>query len=130
MNRLYRALGSFVAPAIIVGACLSSCTSPRSLETLAGAKEDHWTLWIALLKGFSGDVIYVGSSDTYAYFRVGRFFGDYYKTPTCSALLPQTFAVGRGAPYVVHLHVENGYIASGSDCPPNVSYPLGKLDRG
>jgi hypothetical protein len=131
MNRVHRALGFSLVPTIIViCACMSSCTSPRSLEALAGAKDDPWTLWVALLKGFSGEVIYVGSSDTHAYFRIGRFFGDYYKTPACSALLPQIFAVGRGTPYVVRLHVENGYIAGGSTCPASVSYPLGRLDRG
>ena len=82
-----------------------------------------------LLKGFGGDVLYVGSSDTYAYFKVGRFIGDYYKVPACSVFLPETFQVGHGRFYVVQLHVENGNIVGGSTCPKNTGYALGHLDR-
>jgi len=74
------------------------------------AIEDSSTVWIALLKGFNGDVVYVGSDESYADFRLGSFFWSYYKVPACAARLPERFPVARRSGYVVQLHVENGNI--------------------
>ncbi len=108
-------------------AVYAGCTHLRSPEAVA--KEDSYAVWIALLKGFSGDVAYVGSDETHAYFQVGTIFADYYKLPRCAARLPETFLVGHGTPYLVKLHVEGGAINVVSECTNNQNYALGQLDR-
>jgi hypothetical protein len=67
------------------------------------AKTDPWQVWINVLKGFGTDVVYVGSEEPFAYFRIGTLFPHYYKMPSCNASLPQTFALGAGETYVVVL---------------------------
>lgn len=58
------------------------------------------------LEGFDGDVFYIGSDDTYSYFRIGRVFRSYYKVPTCAAKLPQTLPIDSGPFYAVRLHMQ------------------------
>jgi hypothetical protein len=130
MSRAHRvALLSEAVLVLIVLVAFFACTYPRSAESLANASEDSYAVWIALLKGFNGEVIYVGSDDAHAYFRIGRFFGTYYKLPACAVRLPETFPVGHGKPYVVQLHVEHGEIRVVSDCAKNEGYALGQVDR-
>lgn len=126
-NRIALLFGAvFVFP---VPFALIACAYPHSPESLANASENSYEVWIALLKGFGGDVIYVGSDDAHAYFRIGRFFGNYYKVPACAVRLPEKFMVGRGKPYVVQLHVEHGEIRGVSDCAKNEGYAIGEVDR-
>ena len=100
-------------------------THSRSPE--AGAIEDSSAVWMALLKGFNGDVVYVGSDHSHAYFRRGHFFWSYYKVPACAAHLPETFPVGRLPGYVVHLHFESGNIHNLiSDCVKHAGSALGR----
>jgi hypothetical protein len=44
----------------------------HSIWYIRGAKEDQYALWIAVLKGFNGDVYYVGNQGEFAYFRAGE----------------------------------------------------------
>jgi hypothetical protein len=89
------------------------------------AKEDTYAVWIALLKGFEGDVLYVGSDDTHAYFRMGYMFWSYYKVPACVAKLPRTFALGT-APYVVRSQNVPNYstecVSNSTGLGPNNSF--------
>lgn len=66
-------------------------------------------VWIAVLKGLSGDVYYVGTKEPFAYFRIGSVFPDYYKTPACNVTLPRVFDIGSGKPYLVTLENIHGY---------------------
>jgi hypothetical protein len=82
------------------------------------------------LKGFDGEVHYVGSDATYAYFLVGVIFRSYYKVPICAAHVPETFSVGDGKPYVVKLHVKSdNTIQPVNRCSKVDGYTLGDLDR-
>jgi hypothetical protein len=88
------------------------CVVWFQLQTPESAKADPWMVWISVLKGFGGDVYYVGSKGPYAYFRIGSVFPSYYKTPACNATLPHTFDVGAGKPYIVTLDNVHGYFSS------------------
>jgi hypothetical protein len=113
--------------AVAVAACAgySRLASPESV-----AQNDSYRVWIALLKGFDGDVYYVGSDSANAYFRIGRLFWSYYKVPACAARAPQLFQVGSGKPYVVRLHVQpDKSINIGKSCSQEQGYELGQLDR-
>jgi hypothetical protein len=117
-------LSSFVA----VAGVYAVWTRVRTPESAAHA--DSYRVWIALLKGFDGDVYYVGNDETHAYFRLGRLFWSYYKVPACAAHLPEMLSVQRGRPYVVRLHVQSdNTIRIDNRCPQNEAYELGKLDR-
>jgi hypothetical protein len=99
--------------------------SPKS-----AAHEDSYRVWIALLKGFDGDVFYVGSDDTYSYFRLGHVFRSYYKVPTCAAKLPQTLPLEAGKSYAVRLHIQaDNTIRVTKGCSSYDGYELGELDR-
>lgn len=99
--------------------------SPKS-----AAIGDSYRVWMALLKGFDGDVFYVGSDDTYSYFRLGHVFRSYYKVPTCAAKLPQTLLVDSGKFYAVRLHVQaDNTIRVTKGCSSYDGYELGELDR-
>ena len=118
------ALAIFAA-AIAAYAANSRLASPESV-----ARTDSYRVWIALLKGFEGDVYYVGNDSANAYFRIGRVFWSYYKVPACAARAPQSFQVGAGKPYVVRLHVQSdNSINVGKSCSQEQGYELGQLDR-
>jgi hypothetical protein len=131
MSRPYRIVLSIAAILIVIVvivAAYARWTHLRSPQSVA--LEDSSFVWIALLKGFNGDVVYVGSDDSYAYFRLGSLFWSYYKVPACAARLPETFPVGRRSGYVVQLHVENGNIHNlVSKCTRYEGHALGELDR-
>ena len=127
MTRPYRSALLGVALVVaLVGAC-AAWTDLRSPQS--AAEENSYPVWIALLKGLSGDVVYVGSDETHAYFRLGAVFWSYYKLPVCAAQLPEVFSVGNGSPYVVKLHAEEGYIRTVNRCAHVDGYALGELDR-
>jgi hypothetical protein len=93
------------------------------------AHEDSYRVWIALLKGFDGDVFYIGRDDTYSYFRIGRVFRSYYKVPTCAAKLPQTLPIDSGQFYAVRLHIQaDNTIRVTKGCSSYEGYELGELD--
>jgi hypothetical protein len=96
---------------VVLAACIS-WTRVRSPE--AAAAEDSYAVWMALLKGFNGDMRYIGSSDTHAYFRNGKLFWSYYKVPACLAKLLRTFPVGRDS-YVVALENVPSYGSPGCE---------------
>lgn len=129
MSRAYRIALLIGAILVSVGPFALVACYPHSPDSLVNASEDSYAVWIALLKGFAGDVIYVGSDDAHAYFRIGRFLGHYYKVPACAVRLPESFTVGHGKPYVVGLHVEQGEIRGVSDCARNEGYAIGQVDR-
>src|ERR1700733_1183043 len=104
------------------------CANADSLKSAAQA--DSYRVWIALLKGFDGDVFYVGSDDTYSYFRLGHVFRSYYKVPTYAAKLPQTLPLDSGQVYAVRLHIQaDNTIRVTKGCPSYDGYELGELDR-
>jgi hypothetical protein len=85
---------------------------------------------MALLKGFDGDVFYIGSDDKYSYFRLGHVFRSYYKVPTCAAKLPQTLPLDAGQFYAVRLHIQaDNTIRVTKGCSSYDGYELGELDR-
>jgi hypothetical protein len=131
MSRPYRIvlpIAAILIVTVVIVASYARWTHLRSPQSVA--IEDSSTVWIALLKGFNGDVVYVGSYDSYAYFRLGSFFWSYYKVPACAARLPETFPVGRRSGYVVQLHFENGNIHNlVSECTKYEGHALGELDR-
>jgi hypothetical protein len=111
--------------AVAVSAGFSRFASPESV-----ARADSYRVRIALLKGFEGDVYYVGNDSTNAYFRTGKLFWAYFKVPACAARPPEAFPVGSGTPYVVHLHVQSdNTIHTGKSCSAEQGYELGQLDR-
>ncbi len=109
MTRGHRIWGLMVATTIVA---LSSCSLWSNLQSPERAKTDSWTVWISVLKGFSGDVYYVGTKEPYAYFRIGSLFPTYYKTPACNTTLPRVFDIGSGKPYLVTLENMHGYNSS------------------
>jgi hypothetical protein len=115
-----------LAVAAVGYAAFCRLVSPESV-----ARADSERVWIALLKGFEGDVYYVGSDSTSAYFRDGILFWSYYKVAACAVQLPQVFPIGSDKPYVVRFHVEAGnVILFGNSCAGKEhGHDLGKLDR-
>lgn len=96
----------------------------------SSADSDSERVWIALLKGFEGDVLYVGSDDIYAYFRLGRFFRSYHKLPICAAHVPETFPLQSGRDYAVRFHIQaDNTIRMEGTCPDYKGHVLGELDR-
>jgi hypothetical protein len=108
MTRAYRV--ALLVPACVAVLLVSYAGWTRFRSPASAADEDAYAVWIALLKGFSGDVVYVGSDDTFAYFRLGHFFWSYYKVRACAADLPETFRVGGDGRYVVQLQAQQGRI--------------------
>jgi len=88
-------------------------------------------VWVALEKGSEGTVHYVGSDNTYAYFRVGIVFSSYYKAPACTFLLPETFSVHDGRSYVVRLRLQtdDAILRGASRCSDKDGPFLGELER-
>jgi hypothetical protein len=129
MSRRYRvALLVLISLTALVGG-YAGWTRLRSPES--AAEENSYAVWIAVLKGFSGDVVYVGSDETHAYFRIGRIFWSHYKVPACAASLPEMFSVGAGRPYAVQLQVEgSSYRHFPNECGAQFSgYNVGYLER-
>ena len=117
-----------LAASLAIAGAYAGWTRVRS--PVAAASADSYRLWIALIKGFEGDVHYVGSDNANAFFRVGRVFWSYYKIPACAADLPSTFPLNNGNPYVVRLHVGPDNTVHASDtCVKHEGYALGKLDK-
>ncbi len=81
----------------------------RSLTYIYHAHEDHYQLWMSVLKPFDGSVYYVGSDGDYSYFRSGRIFYTRYKVRTSELRLSRTFAFGKEEPYVVTLDMVPEY---------------------
>ena len=75
----------------------------RSLAYVHGAREDHYQLWMGVLKPFGGPVYYVGSEGDFSYFRGHGMFFDRFKVRTSELRLPRTFPFGKEKPYVVTL---------------------------
>jgi hypothetical protein len=98
MKIRYRILSSVAVAAIVA---LTSCGVWAHMQPPERAKTDPYEVWISLIKPFGRVVYYVGTSGPYAYFRFGRVFPSYYRSPACNFTLPHTFAVGSGDPYVV-----------------------------
>lgn len=109
-TRIATILAASVLAAFFIAAAWTRMRSP-----LSAAAEDSYAVWIALWKGFSGDVAYVGSTGTHAYFRTGRVFWSYYKIPSCLAELPRTFRVGVDSYVASREHVPSYY---SEKCPP------------
>jgi hypothetical protein len=114
------------AAAVVVSyACWTRVRSPAP-----AADANSYAVWIALLKGWEGDVTYVGSDATDAYFRVGKIFWSYYKVSSCAVRVPTTLSIHGNEGYVVKLHVRpDNSIQVDNVCLPNGSFPLGDLDR-
>jgi hypothetical protein len=111
----------------IAGAAVgwANAGSPKS-----AAHEDSYRVWIALLKAFDGDVFYVGSDDTYSYFRLGHLFRSHYEVPTCAAKLPQTLPLEASESYAVRLHIQaDNTIRITKSCSSYDGYEFGELDR-
>ncbi len=56
---------------------LTGCATPNP----SSAKEDSQQIWMATLKGFSGEVLYTGDQDGFSYFLIGNHWKRYYKKP-------------------------------------------------
>ena len=125
----FRKVALIALAGLVLGAAVyAGFTRFASPESVARA--DSYRVWIALLKGFEGDVYYVGNDSTNAYFRTGYLFRAYFKAPVCAARPPEAFPVGSGKPYVVRLHVQsNNTIHTGKSCVGEQGYELGQLDR-
>lgn len=91
---------ALVAVAVCIAVVFCRC---RSLAYVHRAPEDHYQLWMGVLKPFGGPVYYVGSEGEFSYFRGHGIFCDRYKTRTSRLKLPRTFPFGEEKPYVVTL---------------------------
>jgi hypothetical protein len=112
---------------VVIGA-YAGWTRLRSPES--AARHESYPVYIALLKGFNGDVSYVGSDDSYAYFRIGRVFWSYYKVLACVVHLPKTFRVHDDDPYVVKLRVYQGSVVHHPDeCQGKEDFTFGELEE-
>jgi hypothetical protein len=94
---------AIIAVAWLFVVCFGWAAWTRLRAPESAAKEDVSGVHIQLLKGFEGDVLYIGSDDTHAYFRSGNVFWSYRKVPRCMTNLPRTFAINAGEPYVARL---------------------------
>jgi hypothetical protein len=94
---------------LVMLACAVTLVSCRSLAYIHRASEDHYQLWMAVLKPFDGPVYYVGSDGDFSYFRSGMVFYSRYKTRTSELRLPRTFPFGKEKPYAVNLEMVPEY---------------------
>ena len=128
MNRSCIALS--LAPALAVASVSACAVSDRVSSIQSSADTDSYRVWIALLKGFEGNVFYVGSDDTYAYFRIGTVFRSYHKLPICAVQLPETYPLQAGRIYIVRFHVQaDNSIHMEGTCTNYDGHVLGQLDR-
>lgn len=65
----------------VLAAFFTAAAWTRMRSPLRAAAEDSYAVWIALWKGFSGDVAYVGSTGTHAYSERERCSGPTTKFP-------------------------------------------------
>jgi hypothetical protein len=86
-----------IAVLVVIG--FAGCCGVR------GAREDHYALWMGVLKPFGGDVYYVGSEGDYSYFRGGFLSMDRYKDKTSKLFLPRTFPLGKEKRFRVTLEM-------------------------
>jgi hypothetical protein len=112
-------------------ASISACASGNPAHAIrSSADADSSRVWMALLKGFEGDVRYVGSDGPYAYFRLGTVFRSYHKLPTCAVHVPESFPLEADRSYIVRFHVqENNMIRMEGTCANYNGHTLGELDR-
>jgi hypothetical protein len=102
----------------------------RIRSPAAAADANSYAVWIALLKGWEGDVTYLGSDETDSYFRIGRIFWSYYKVSSCAVRVPKMLSIHDDESYVVKLHVRpDNSIHADNVCLPSGGFPLGDLDR-
>jgi len=85
----------FVAIAFVGSVLWNRTRTPE-----VAAVEDVTAVRMAILKGFRGDVVYVGSQQDYAYFRTDYIFCSNYKVPATLVRLPRSFPIDGGEPYV------------------------------
>jgi hypothetical protein len=128
MKRSRRITLLFLSTLVASAAGYAGWTRIRTPES--SASTDSYGLWIAMIKGFEGDVRYVGSDGNSEYFRVGRLFWSYYKLRSCAVQPPESFPIRSGRSYVVRLHVGPGNMTTiENTCDEVKEYQLGKLDR-
>jgi hypothetical protein len=121
------ALFALVSTAAVVVSC-AGWTRIRSPAPAADA--NSYAVWIALLKGWEGDVTYLGSDETDAYFRIGRIFWSYYKVYSCAVRVPKVLSIHGNESYIVKLHIRpDNSIQVENVCLPIGGFPLGDLDR-
>ena len=101
MRRLALVLLYFTVAALIALIAEVAWTRTRSPEVVAVEDSNH--IWISLLKGLEGDVVYLGDKEDKSYFRMGNLFWSYYKLPACRMVLLRKFALESGERYVVTL---------------------------
>lgn len=101
-SQMRRAAGILVGTIAVGAAVYWAALASNHAQSPESAQESASSVWIALLKGFNGDVYYVGSKGAYAYFRLGDRFWSYYKVPLCLTRLPREFPLGDGQAYVIH----------------------------
>lgn len=94
MNRTMLNRKTVIIGILVIVACTGIFFSMRPVPALA--KEDPWLIWIATLKGFDGEVRYVGDRDGYSYFQIGDFFKSYAKMKTDRTRLHEHFPLGSG----------------------------------
>ena len=75
----------------------------HSVAYVRRAPENHYELWMGVLKQFGGRVYYVGSDGQFSYFRGHGVFCDRYKARTSELRLPRTFPLGKEELYTVTL---------------------------
>jgi hypothetical protein len=118
---------------LVVGFWVSASAGDSPHTIRSSADSDSQRVWMALLKGFEGDVRYVGSDDEYAYFQIGTLFlfRSYHKLPLCAVQLPETFPLQSARAYVVRFHIEadNTIRMTGGTCKNYEGHPLGELDK-
>jgi hypothetical protein len=100
MLRRIKARFVCLAAAIVFVMIFAGC---HSLAYVHGAPEDHYQLWMGVLKPFGGPMYYVGSEGDFSYFRGHGIFCDRYKARTSELKLPRTFPFGREKSYIVTL---------------------------
>jgi len=129
-NRFRRAMKRNRSISLFAVTLLASLASACDGWAKSAAHEDSYPVWMALLEGFDGDAFYIGSDDTYSYFRLGHVFRSYYKVPTCAAKLPQTLPLDSGRFYAVRLHIQaDNSIRVTKGCSNYDGYEFGELDR-
>jgi hypothetical protein len=126
MKLRHRILTSVAAAAVLA---LTGYVAVCNAQPMDRAKTDPYEVWISLIKPFGRVVYYVGTKEPYAYFRFGRFFPSYYRSPACNFTLPRTFALGSGDPYVVTQANVHGANASPT-CDPGRTPSQGTSSAG
>ena len=99
-------IGIWLRVALVAGTILlAAITYNHSTSYVRGAHEDQYSLWMAVLKGFNGQVYYVGSEGDFAYFRAGDLIRSRFKARSSKVRLPFTFPLTDGKSYQVTLAI-------------------------